>query len=243
MALHPDPWLSAVLARPVFAVTLPPAASEAQLAARCRQLEQHARQQAAALYFAKVDTTAVAAVRALSRLGFFVVDVNLTLAVTRERWLHLPADGGCVVQEAAAEHHAALLHIAETCFRYSRFHLDPLLPPALAHRLKRCWVQSYCEGKRGERLFVALAAGQPVGFLAALRAAPHTGVIDLVGVHPAHQRRGVGQALVRHALAYYRDTCSEVQVGTQAANIPSVRLYERLGFTLVRSAYVMHWHV
>jgi RimJ/RimL family protein N-acetyltransferase len=32
-------------------------------------------------------------------------------------------------------------------------------------------------------------------------------------------------------------------VGTQIANLPSIRLYEKLGFSLVKSAYVMHRHV
>jgi hypothetical protein len=32
-------------------------------------------------------------------------------------------------------------------------------------------------------------------------------------------------------------------VGTQVANIPSVRLYERMGFSLSSSQYVLHLHV
>jgi hypothetical protein len=33
-----------------------------------------------------------------------------------------------------------------------------------------------------------------------------------------------------------------MRVGTQIANIPSLRLYERLGFTMAESAYVLHAH-
>ena len=34
----------------------------------------------------------------------------------------------------------------------------------------------------------------------------------------------------------------ELRVGTQAANVPSVRLYEPLGFSLASAAYVLHLH-
>jgi ribosomal protein S18 acetylase RimI-like enzyme len=44
--------------------------------------------------------------------------------------------------------------------------------------------------------------------------------------------RGTGQAQRPAAIV----------VGTQAANIPSVRLYESLGFRLRSSQYVLHHH-
>jgi ribosomal protein S18 acetylase RimI-like enzyme len=47
-------------------------------------------------------------------------------------------------------------------------------------------------------------------------------------VAPSAFRRGVGSALVRHALA---QACGRrVRVGTAAANTPALALYEGLGF-------------
>jgi ribosomal protein S18 acetylase RimI-like enzyme len=47
-------------------------------------------------------------------------------------------------------------------------------------------------------------------------------------VAPSALRRGVGSALVRHALAQARGR--RVRVGTAAANAPALALYEGLGF-------------
>jgi ribosomal protein S18 acetylase RimI-like enzyme len=110
--------------------------------------------------------------------------------------------------------------------------------------VKREWVASYFEGRRGDRLFVARVAGRIAGFLAAVMT-QHDGrpaaAIDLVGVAADHQRAGVGRALVRRFAAHYAG-CEHVIVGTQAANVPSIRMYEGLGFRAVRSAYVLHRH-
>ena len=83
------------------------------------------------------------------------------------------------------------------------------------------------------------------GFLAAAVTA-HDGVqaaaIDLVGVAIEQQRSGVGRALVRQFAAHYSG-CAQIIVGTQAANVPSLRMYEGLGFRAARSTYVLHRHV
>ena len=82
-----------------------------------------------------------------------------------------------------------------------------------------------------------------MGFLAALKS--HDGaqaIIDLVGVHPDAQRQGVGRTMIVRFAEHYRDV-NELIVGTQVANVPSVQLYESLGFRLKSSQYVLHMHV
>jgi hypothetical protein len=41
----------------------------------------------------------------------------------------------------------------------------------------------------------------------------------------------------------YAPQCDVLQVGTQAANVPSMRLYEKASFSVVKTSYVMHMHV
>jgi len=111
---------------------------------------------------------------------------------------------------------------------------------------RRDWILNYIRGQRGDRLFVALAEGRPVGFLAALVSDggdQRVSTIDLVGVGKPFQGRGLGAALVAAFVEHYRSSCELLQVGTQAANIPSMRLYEKLGFEMARTQYVMHLHV
>jgi ribosomal protein S18 acetylase RimI-like enzyme len=80
-----------------------------------------------------------------------------------------------------------------------------------------------------------------VGFLAAL-VSERNAVIDLVGVDKQYQRRRVGAALTQAFIDHYRPSASSLQVGTQVANVPSMRLYERLGFSISKTQYVLHLH-
>jgi ribosomal protein S18 acetylase RimI-like enzyme len=231
-----DEWLSDVMGRAVYRVdTGAPAASDELLA--------HARDQKDAFYFAKVPTDRVAMVSELARAGFNVVDVNITLTVNAP-----VASRRSIVEvgECTPKVADAVLDIAGSCFRFTRFHLDPLVDDTLAHRIKREWIRNYVLRKRGDRLFVAYVDGRPAGFLAALvsdRAGVRTATIDLVGVDKAFQRRGAGESLVNWFMEHYRASCESLAVGTQIANVPSVRLYEKLGFALNRSEYVLHKHV
>jgi GNAT superfamily N-acetyltransferase len=194
-------------------------------------------------YFAKLGTTDVGRLSVLTTLGFHVVDVNLTLERRPE------SDGGrpaaTRLRDAEPRDADAVLAIAESCFICSRFHLDPEFPDAIANRIKREWVRSYLEGRRGERLLVAEREGKPVGFLAALQVR-HQGalarVIDLIGVATDEQGRGVGRDLVQGFITGAGRDVELLRVGTQAANIRSVRLYEQCGFRLAESSYVLHAH-
>src|SRR5207249_33706 len=116
---------------------------------------------------------------------------------------------------------------------FSRFHLDPLVDNAIANRIKHSWIESYLEGRRGEKLLVAVIGNMPVGFLAVLSnekdEAPSR-TIDLIAVDSAHRRKGIAEVLIRHLVEDSRHRFQNLFVGTQVANVPSIRLYEKLGF-------------
>jgi ribosomal protein S18 acetylase RimI-like enzyme len=223
VGLHRDAWLSDVLGFAVYA-----AGSEAELPASG----------ARSLTYAKVDVSDVVAVLAFTARGFAVVDVLVTLTLGAEK---APAHPDKAVVPAAREHMAALIDIAGRCFRFSRFHLDPKIPDDLADAVKREWVRSYAEGRRGLELLAALEDGVPVGFLAVL-ANGDARVIDLVGVAPEAQGHGVGRALVSEFVARHKAAAAALRVGTQLANLPSLGLYESLGFRISSASYVLHLH-
>jgi ribosomal protein S18 acetylase RimI-like enzyme len=232
-----DAWLSAVLDREVFRADSTDAHAAGGVAAQPGSAPR-------AMYFARVDTADTGAIGELARQGFTVVDVNMTFSARPSDVIAATADAAAVeVADAIEADRLAVLDIAGSCFRFSRFHLDPVLSADDAHRVKREWVRSYFDGARGNRLFVAHQRS-PVGFLAAIeteRGGCPAAVIDLVGVAADSQRSGVGRALVGAFARAYADR-RELVVGTQAANVPSIRLYERLGFRLVASSYVLHRH-
>lgn len=239
MEIRHDVWLSTALARDVFRVDHTADPDDGTGA-----LEEHMVPRPNAMYVAKIDTTAMHRVAALSALGFSVVDVQMTFGATPCA-VRPMANDTVIVECAVPADHAPVLDVAGSCFRYSRFHLDPSIPDLLAHSVKRAWIASYLEKRRGDSLLVARVRGEVAGFLAAMTAdggRGRTATIDLIGVAASLQRQGVGAALVRAFATRYVDN-AELVVGTQAANIPSIRLYERLGFRLTGSAYVLHCHV
>ena len=232
-----DAWLSELMARPVFRVD-----ASGLDEAREDELASHGLEREGAFYYAKVDTSRVDLVARLGRVGFVVVDVNVTFEAPEPR---VPQSRGVVVRECTADDVGAVLDIAGSAFKFTRFHLDPLVPAAVAHTIKREWIANYAKKKRGDRLFVALVDGKPAGFNATLTTesgSRRRAVIDLIAVAAHAQRRGVGEALVSAFFDHYRGYDAFV-VGTQVANVPSIRLYEKLGFTLAKSHYVLHKHV
>ena len=244
MKIDSDEWLAGVMGIDVFRVSLDRASSNGS-APDIEPLALHMERPERSMYFAKFPTDRVYTLRALSSVGFDVVDVNVTFGRSPAGPVGPVPDGVRVIEDALPEHREAVLEIAQTSFVYSRFHLDPNILKATADLIKREWIANYVNRKRGERLMVALVDGQPAGFLAVLDAVVADRpcrVIDLIGVDRRHQGRGVGRALVSAFTGRYVGVCDLLRVGTQAANVPSARLYERSGFLLDETSYVMHAH-
>jgi ribosomal protein S18 acetylase RimI-like enzyme len=197
-------------------------------------------------YHAKVSTRDIALLRDLQARGFYVVDTNVTFERAPGLLGGPPSSGNVTVRNAAPRDTDEVLDIAATCFVYTRFHLDPQVSNEAANAIKREWIANYANGSRGEELLVAELDGKVAGFLAVLRGhspAPGDRIIDLIGVAQDCQGRGVGKALVRHFVEASQGRCALLRVGTQVANIPSIRLYEQSGFRLAGSNYVLHAHV
>jgi ribosomal protein S18 acetylase RimI-like enzyme len=183
----------------------------------------------------------VAQAHALVNAGFRIVDVNVIFE--RQPAAGPARDQSILVRDIQPADETAALEIAHTAFRYSRFHLDPLLAKELANRIKREWVANYIRGQRGERLLVAEVDGKIAGFLALLETSDQTGVIDLIGVANDMKGRGGGRSMVQHHVHESVGRYQRLIVGTQIANLPSMRLYEHCGYHISSAAYVLHAHV
>ncbi len=186
---------------------------------------------------AKVSTSAVATAQRLESLGFRIVDTRLGF----DKPLLKSTTEISGVRFARDDERAAIERIAADCVVYSRFHLDPSIDPAAAARVKAQWAGNFFVGKRGDHMVVAEFEGSATGFLQLIAGAEKTLIIDLIAVTPPVRGRGLASAMIRFAereLAGFE----RVFVGTQASNAPSVRLYEKLGFCLCESQYVLHFH-
>lgn len=90
------------------------------------------------------------------------------------------------------------------------------------------------EAFRPARLLMAVAGGRIVGVAGAFQKAIHgdrTGYIHMMAVRPEFQRKGIGGALVRGCLAYFRDQgWRDAVLDTDASRLGAVRLYLAHGF-------------
>jgi ribosomal protein S18 acetylase RimI-like enzyme len=234
-----DAWLSDTLGKPVFKLAEGgEEPSQAQLEAQMEQLAAGR----AAFFYAKVPTRQVGKATTLVRSGFAVVDTAITFA-----WRGSARDrpAAVTVTPAQPDQHGAVASIAGSAFRWSRFHLDPRISDEAANLVKRRWIENYLSGKRGAALYVAQADGAVAGFLAVLESQSHdrsAAIIDLIAVAPGLQGRGIGGALVDAFVAEWRGKVDELRVGTQAANIQSLRFYENAGFRIAETSFVLHAH-
>jgi len=246
MRIEPDPWLASILGRDVYRLSWSGKSADLSVGVEALRGALTDSRGPSAFYYTKVPAQAIDPVRVLCGVGFSVVDVSVTFERAPDAHAGLQTRPWIIVRQIRPADHAGVLDIAGHCFIYSRFHLDPFFAREEANLIKREWVRSYFLGRRGERMLVAEWDGVPVGFLAVLAAdvkGCSSRVIDLIGVSAARQGQGVGRELVDHFTRAYAGTCDLLRAGTQVANAPSARLYERCGFRLAESAYVLHAHV
>jgi GNAT superfamily N-acetyltransferase len=98
-------------------------------------------------------------------------------------------------------------------------------------------VKSSCTNDERD-VFVAVANGRPVGFVAVALNAFHErmGWIDIIGVDPEYQRRGISSRLTEHAIDHMRShgmDIAVVETGGDPGHAPARAAYEAAGFSLL----------
>ena len=240
MRLEPDPWLTSIFSNDVFRVIDIEHGPSISVEDLTRASDSHQ-----VFYYVKVPVARLDLVHALNKSGFKVVDVNVTFECM-PRVTEIDLSSRIIIRGARPEDRDATLDIAGTCFTYSRFHLDPLISNDLANLIKREWVANYFKGERGEQILVEERHAKPIGFLAikkVISGDKSIRVIDLIGIQLEYQRMGAGRQLVAFFINDSVGKCNILRVGTQIANVPSINFYQRCGFHITESAYVLHAHV
>jgi len=88
-------------------------------------------------------------------------------------------------------------------------------------------------------MIIALLDGNVVGFLQ-LIIKKEIIIIDLIGVDKKSQGKGVATEMIK--FAHENNENKSIKVGTQISNIPSLRLYQNIGFVFSSSNYIFHYH-
>lgn len=242
MDLRDDVWLGGILGIPCFRAT---GFGGGMTADEIRKRALGKANGQSAFFFAKIPTADIGSVTVVTRAGFDVTDVNVTLDWADESDLSGSEASDVEIGRASEIEAHAIEDVASRCFTYSRFHLDPLISTAQANEVKRQWARNACRG-RAATVYAARRGGELAGFLAVATSdagGTKDAIIDLIGVDAGHQGRGVGRSLSRAFITDWQGKVDRLRVGTQISNIPALRLYESLGFRVSETSYVLHAHV
>lgn len=249
MRLTEKTWESGILHRNVIALTW-----DVDCESSCekdkswthalQKIQERLKPAKPCLLFARIPASNQAALRALENTGFHLIECYLELEHSLE---NIPQrTGKNEIRPLQTKEILELEKIALASFQYSRFHVDPFIDRSQADITRSEWVKNACRG-RADFVFVAHVDQQPVGFLTCMKQLSKritTGILDLIAVHPAYRDHKIGYDLTSEFLTYCRNQkYFSARVGTQAHNIPSLRLYEKVGFLMSRTFFSYHKHI
>lgn len=142
------------------------------------------------------------------------------------------ADPICV--EAGPEDERELTEIARVSFEASRYFKAPF-SERQGRELFALWVEKSIKGGFDDGVLAAKVEGTVRGFLSH-RTEKDTAYIGLIGVSPTSRGQGIGKILVRDFLGRaFKCGCRKAAVVTQAGNMAAIKLYQGMGFRLVRT--------
>ena len=189
--------------------------------------------------YTKVPPLSTNLIKFIAKIGFDLVDTNIVFEKPMSLHKEVP-NNKCSLRFALPEDESYVVELARNNFVYSRFHLDNDILSPVADKIKAEWARNYFAGLRGYQMIVSLVNNVVVGFLLLLKFDRNL-IIDLIAVDNCYQRKGIASDMIAYA-EFRLDCFSSMRVGTQLANVPSIRLYEKLGFRVCTSNYVFHYH-
>lgn len=231
-----DGWLSEIFKYDVFRLSINQPSDIKE-----QYLSQHFRdvlRKKPVFIYTKIPVDDIACVHLLENEGFHLVDTNITFE--RRIKKNGSMSGNMTVRFASAEDEEQVRGIAGNSIKFSRFHLDSNIACEVADLLKEEWAGNYFHGQRGNEMVVIEEDGYIAGFLQLLFSGDIL-VIDLISVREEFRRKKIASNMIAYAEAKL-EGFNRIRVGTQIANIPSLRFYERLGFSVLNASYVLHYH-
>ena len=231
-----DSWISKMLGRPAYHLKIQEDFIDAT---QCGTSDlPDAFNESPAFFYTKVGTDDQKGIECVHNLGFRLIETNV---IFEKSVAKRELSGNCTVRLAEAKDKDAVMEVGRNNFIYTRFHVDSRIEKETADKLKAAWVGNFFTGQRGDKMVVAEVDGKIAGFNQLLFTEPDIATIDLIAVDKEFRRRGIALDMITHAEEVYSN-CSTIRVGTQIANLPSIAVYEQIGFRVAESQYVFHRH-
>jgi len=229
--LQKDQWLSSILGKSVFQID----------SGFVSQLANSHLPHDSAIVMAKVPVSNVLDCIHLQRLNFSLVDTNVQLQKLSYKSSFLI--NNLNIRFSNPSDQEGVLKIAANSFTYDRFHNDPFITQEDAEKIKVEWAKNYFKNARGNWMIVAEDRGIISGFLQLLHGVDGALIIDLIAVDHNYRNTGVAQSMISFAMQNCENRIEVVRVGTQIANLPSIALYLKMGFSITSAQYVFHCHI
>ncbi|MBN8592563.1 MAG: GNAT family N-acetyltransferase [Anaerolineae bacterium] len=125
------------------------------------------------------------------------------------------------------------------------YHADRRLNPADCDHVYSSWAYRSIQLRQvADVVLVAEHEGQVAGFIALRMNSKSEGEGTLYGVSPAVQGHGIGRNLIIGALRWLESTGADhMIISTQITNVPSQKVWVRLGFEPMHAHYTFHkWY-
>lgn len=130
-----------------------------------------------------------------------------------------------------------LLPLAEE-MRWSRLQIDKRFPRDKVVSMWKESIRNYCQG-RADEIAVAYREDTPAGMITVNFIAKDSVNLFMVGVLPEFQKQGVGTELVQAVTLRYGGL-RDIYVETSIQNEAAIRLYQKAGFRLGYTRYILH---
>ena len=229
-----DAWLSNIIKRPSYKIDLYCGVNGEDLSKGIRSVQVQDN-----FLYSKIPISDVERICLIEKLGFHLIETNVIFE--KKRAPKGAFKNNAVIRYSTPEDEEAVVRIAEKSFLFSRFHMDPGFSRETADTLKAEWSRSYFKGQRGDHLVVADMNGVVAGFNLLMEETANRICIDLIAVDGAYRKQGIGSDLI----SFVEEKLSKyeyIKVGTQIANVLSLRLYENMGFKITEAFYTFHYH-
>lgn len=177
--------------------------------------------------------------RAAENDGYHLVDIRVTLEHRLPQRLDL-LEPSPRIRPALEGDIGALRAISRNNHHDSRFYHDGSFDREKCDELYAVWIEKSVRGAADHAL-VWDEAGQAVAYVTGKLLPAGGGSVELVGVHPGWQGKGIGFHLTRQLLAWFQGQgVHRVTVVTQGRNIGAQVLYQRSGFVSLSTELWYH---
>lgn len=173
--------------------------------------------------------------------GFHFVDIRLTFGMDlRQQSFQNKKPAGLKIRDARLSDIPHLRLIAGSNYELSRYYFDRHFSKILCSKFYSDWISKACKGG-ALKVLVATVGGEIAGYVTCEGDDDIRGRLSLVGVSGKFHGRGIGRLLVQNALQWFKEQgFLSVEVVTQGRNYGAQRLYQRCGFTTLKTQLWYH---